>query len=47
MARARQALGEVANVELCLMETDDSWARDIGPTFVTRDTRGRAVSCVA
>ncbi len=47
MARARQALGEVANVELCLMETDDSWARDIGPTFVARDTRdGRELRCV-
>lgn len=36
MATAQQYLADVVNVELVEMETDDSWARDIGPTFVVR-----------
>ena len=36
-AVAQEYLAGVANVELLAMETDDSWARDIGPTFVVRD----------
>lgn len=36
-AVAQEYLAGVANVELVAMETDDSWARDIGPTFVVRD----------
>ena len=35
---AQQYLAGVTNVELVPLETDDSWARDIGPTFVVRDT---------
>ena len=35
---AKAYLAGIANVELVAMETDDSWARDIGPTFVVRDT---------
>ena len=34
---AQAYLAEVNNVELIEMDTDDSWARDIGPTFVVRD----------
>lgn len=34
---ARGYLAGIANVELVQLETDDSWARDIGPTFVVRD----------
>lgn len=36
MVTAQQYLADVVNVELVEMETDDSWARDIGPTFVVR-----------
>lgn len=35
---AQSYLAGLANVELVPLETDDSWARDIGPTFVVRDT---------
>lgn len=31
---AQEYLADVENIELVQMETDDSWARDIGPTFV-------------
>ena len=42
--RAEQMLSCVANVELLDIPTDDSWARDIGPTFVVKDTaEGRKV----
>ena len=34
---AQAYLADVPNVELVALETDDSWARDIGPTFVVRD----------
>lgn len=34
---AQGYLANIANVELVQLETDDSWARDIGPTFVVRD----------
>lgn len=34
---AQAYLAGVDNVELVALETDDSWARDIGPTFVVRD----------
>lgn len=41
---AQEYLAGVKNVELMQIETDDSWARDIGPTFVVRDTdKGREV----
>ncbi len=42
----RRALRGVANVTLCDAETDDSWARDIAPTFVKNRFTGeiRAVS---
>ena len=35
--RAEQMLAGLANVELLDIATDDSWARDIGPTFVVKD----------
>lgn len=35
--RASEMLSGLANVELMDIPTDDSWARDIGPTFVVRD----------
>ena len=34
---AQDYLAGIANVELVQLETDDSWARDIGPSFVVRD----------
>lgn len=39
-ARAAAMLSGVDNVVLLPIETDDSWARDIGPTFVLRDSVG-------
>ncbi len=36
--RASEMLSGLANVELMDIPTDDSWARDIGPTFVERDS---------
>lgn len=45
--QAQEQLAGITNVRLLELETDDSWARDIGPTFVVRDTAaGRAVRCV-
>lgn len=42
--RAEAMLADVANVELIALETDDSWARDIAPTFVVKNTAdGRKV----
>ena len=42
--RAERMLAGLANVELLDIPTDDSWARDIGPTFVVKDTaEGRVV----
>lgn len=42
--RASEMLSGLANVELMDIPTDDSWARDIGPTFVVRDgVEGREV----
>ena len=42
--RASEKLSGLANVELMDIPTDDSWARDIGPTFVVRDgVEGREV----
>ena len=42
--RAERMLAGLANVELLDIPTDDSWARDIGPTFVVQDTaEGRVV----
>ena len=38
--RAERMLAGLANVELLAIPTDDSWARDIGPTFVVRDAEG-------
>jgi len=39
-AAARQALG--ATVSVLALPLDDSWARDIGPAFLTHPTRGLA-----
>lgn len=33
----------IDNVELFLCETDDSWARDIGPTCVVKDDNGQRI----
>ena len=42
--RAERMLAGLVNVELLDIPTDDSWARDIGPTFVVQDTaEGRVV----
>lgn len=42
--RASEMLSGLANVELMDIPTDDSWARDIGSTFVVRDgVEGREV----
>ncbi len=35
MPSAQAALGSENNIELIPMESDDAWARDVGPTFVT------------
>lgn len=40
-ARAEEMLKGIENVELFLDETDDSWARDIGPTCVVKDEAGK------
>ncbi len=40
-ARAEEMLKGIENVELFLHETDDSWARDIGPTCVVKDEAGK------
>lgn len=40
-SKAEAALKGIANVELFLQGTDDSWARDIGPTFVVKDANGQ------
>ena len=43
-ARAERAVAHIDNAELLDIPTDDSWARDIGPTFVVKDeTAGRMV----
>ncbi len=34
LASAQEALGQEKNIELVPMESDDAWARDVGPTFV-------------
>lgn len=39
--RAEEMLKGIENVELFLRETDDSWARDIGPTCVVKDEAGK------
>lgn len=39
-ARAEAMLSGINNVALLPIATDDSWARDIGPTFVVRDSAG-------
>lgn len=41
IAQARGMLQNVSNVEIFAAETDDSWARDIGPTFVINKKGGR------
>ena len=41
-AKARALLGDVRNVKILNIPSDDSWARDVAPTFVTdgREIRG-------
>ncbi|MDD6071107.1 MAG: agmatine deiminase [Clostridiales bacterium] len=41
IAEARGALQNVANVEIFTAETDDAWARDVGPTFLINDSGER------
>lgn len=41
---AEEMLQNISNVELFLCETDDAWARDIAPTFLTN--REHQVRCV-
>lgn len=41
--RARQMLADVENLEILLLPADDSWARDIAPTFVVRREAGRTL----
>ena len=41
--RAEEMLKGIDNVELFLRETDDSWARDIGPTCVVKDEVGKRI----
>lgn len=37
-SKAKTYLAGIENIELLQIETEDSWARDIGPTFVVRDS---------
>lgn len=39
IASAREALKDVVGVTIISCETDDAWARDIGPTFLVSDKR--------
>lgn len=39
ITKARSMLQDVANVEIFMAQTDDAWARDIGPTFLV-DKKG-------
>lgn len=41
--RAEAMLAGLDNVEPFLCETDDSWARDIGPTCVVKDEAGKRI----
>ncbi|MDO5155009.1 MAG: agmatine deiminase [Eubacteriales bacterium] len=41
IAEARGALQNIPNVEIFAVETDDSWARDVGPTFLVDGKGGR------
>jgi agmatine deiminase len=41
LEEARAQAGEVATI--LEIETDDAWARDIGPTFVMNGTEGRGI----
>lgn len=46
-SRAEKMLSGLKNVELVNLPTDDSWARDIGPTFLVQNTaQGRQVQGV-
>lgn len=47
LEKAKTYLEGIENITLMCCSTNDSWARDIGPTFVTRNFQGqRQVSCV-
>ena len=42
---AKEALGEVTNVTILPLETDDAWARDVAPTFVrNKEGKVRAIN---
>lgn len=41
---AREMLQDIDNIDIINMETDDSWARDIGPTFVVNSQS--ALRCI-
>ncbi len=42
LSECREYVGEVA--EIIEMDTDDAWARDTGPTFVTNGSESRGIS---
>ena len=44
MENAKNQLGNVSGVTLLECETDDAWARDVGPTFVTDGKEVRGVN---
>lgn len=44
MESAEEMLGNQKNVEIFLADTDDAWARDVAPTFVTGKEDVRAVN---
>ena len=44
MENAKNQLGNVSGVTLLECETDDAWARDVGPTFVTDGQEVRGIN---
>src|SRR6187551_1533451 len=43
-AQAKTLVGDVKNITLHDVETNDSWCRDHGPSFLTRSSDGQAGS---
>lgn len=43
-AVAKAAVADIARVTVFQIESDDAWARDVGPTFVTRGKELRGIS---
>ena len=42
-ARARELVGDIAGVKLLNIPSDDAWARDVAPTFVSDGITGRGI----